>query len=306
MLVLSCTAFGQSKETYYDFFWKESTPENATFYSIKVKTDSGWLQTDYYIHTRKLQMSALYSDEACKIHNGHAYFFYASGLPSVLGRMTNNKKEGVCVSYHSNGMMSDSALFKNGKVVDKRLRWYSNGMISDSISKINDSTYVHIGWFEDGKISYAGYVVNEERYGKWQYFHHNGEVSAIETHANGKFQKAEYFDEHGKPLMDTSMVNRNASFGGGQAAWSKYLQRNLYWPRGLTFSTSASVTVGVRFWVDEKGEITDPEIYMPFHAAFDKIALNIIKNSPKWSPAVSHNRTVRVEKRQPVVFSQPE
>lgn len=102
------------------------------------------------------------------------------------------------------------------------------------------------------------------------------------------------------------MVNRNASFAGGQAAWTKYLQKNLYWPQGLAFTTPASVTVGIRFWVEENGQITDAEIYVPFHDAFDKIALKIIKNSPKWLPAISHNRTVRVEKRQPVAFSQPE
>jgi antitoxin component YwqK of YwqJK toxin-antitoxin module len=306
MLALYCTSSGQTKETYYDFFWKESTPENATYYSIKLKTDSGWLQSDYYIRTKKLQMSALFSDEASKIHNGHAYFFYANGLPSIVGTMINNKQEGVCVSYHPNGMMSDSALFKNGKVVDKRFRWHSNGTMADSISRINDSSYVQIGWFEDGKISHAGYLVNEKKHGRWKYFHYNGQVSALETHDKGKLSKAEYFDEQGQLLKDTSMVNRDASILGGQAAWTKYLQRNLYWPKGLEFNTPASVTVGISFWVDENGQVSDANIYVPFHDEFDKIALKIIKNSPKWIPAISHNRKVRVEKRQPVMFSQPE
>lgn len=179
-------------------------------------------------------------------------------------------------------------------------------MMSDSIERINDSTFVHIGWFEDGNVSYAGYVINKKRHGKWKYFHHNGQASALETYANGKLRNAEYFDEYGKPLTDTSMVNRKASIAGGQAAWAKYLQRNLYWPQGLAFTTPASVTVGIRFWVDENGQIADTETYIPFHDAFDKIALKIIKNSPRWLPAISHNRKVRVEMRQPIVFSQPE
>ena len=305
-LAMHFTTCGQAKETYYDFFWKESTPENATYYSVKLKTDSGWLQSDYYIRTKRLQMSALYSDEASKIHNGHAHFFYANGLPSIVGTMINNKQEGVCVSYHSNGMMSDSALFNNGKVVDKRFRWHPNGAMSDSIARINDSTYVQIGWFDDGKISHAGYAVNEKQHGKWQYFHNNGQASALETYANGKLGAAEYFDEQGKSVKDTSKVNRSASFAGGQAAWTRYLQRNLYWPKGLSFATTATATVGIRFWVDENGKVTDADVYMPFHEAFDEIALKIIKNSPKWLPAISHNRKVRVEMRQPVMFSQPE
>lgn len=305
-LTVYCTTFAQTKETYYDFFWKESKPENASYYSIRTKTDSGWLQTDYYLSTKTLQMSALYSDESCKIQNGHARYYYPNGVPSVVGTMVNNKQEGVCISYHSNGMMSDSALFENGKVVDKRFRWYSNGMMSDSICRINDSTYVRVGWFEDGKIASAGYVVNGEQYGKWQYFHHNGRVSAVETYANGQLQHALYTDEQGNEVQDTSMVNRRATVRGGLAAWSKYLQRSLYWPKGLAFSTPASVTVGVRFWVGHDGQIENAEVYMPFHEAFDKIALQIINNGPRWMPEISHNRTVRVEHRQPITFAQPE
>jgi hypothetical protein len=220
--------------------------------------------------------------------------------------MIKNKQEGICVSYHPNGMMSDSALFKNGEVVANRLRWHPNGMMSDSISRINDSTYVHIGWFDDGAIAHAGHIVNDEDHGKWQYFHHNGQVAALETYNKGKLLKAEYFDEQGKLLKDTSMVNRNASIKGGQAAWRKYLEKNLYWPQGLEFTAPASVTVGISFWVDENGAVRDAEVSLPFHDKFDKIALTIIKNSPKWLPAISHNRAVKVRRMQPIVFSQPE
>lgn len=305
-LILHTIVFAQTKETYYDFSWKETTPVNASYYSSKIKTDSGWLQRDYYISTKKLQMSALYRDEECKIQNGHGNYFYANGFPSIVGTMIDNKREGVCLSFHSNGMMSDSALFKDGKVVDKRFRWYRNGMMSDSIKKLHDSLYVQVGWFDDGSISHAGYLVVDRQHGKWQYFHRNGKVSALETYDNGNLQKAEYFDDQGKPSLDTSKVNREASFGSSQAAWTRYLQKSLYWPKGLEFNTPASVTVGIRFWIDESGQVIDPEVYMPFHEEFDKIALRIIKGSPKWTPAISHNRVVRVEKRQPISFSQPE
>lgn len=49
---------------------------------------------------------------------------------------------------------------------------------------MNDSTYVQVGWFDDGMISYAGYLVNGEKQGKWRYFHHNGQVSVIEFYVD--------------------------------------------------------------------------------------------------------------------------
>ena len=191
-------------------------------------------------------------------------------------------------------------------MVDKRFRWHSNGYPLDSISRINDSTEVLIGWFDDGAPAYAGYLVNGENSGRWKYFHHNGQVSAVELYNNGNIIKAEYFDESGSPLIDTSLVGREADMKGGSSAWNRYLERKLYWPAGLKFSTPASVTVGISFVVDENGKITDVEVYMPFHEEFDKIAVNIIKNSPDWLPGIAHNRKVKAYRRQPVTFVQPD
>ena len=84
----------------------------------------------------------------------------------------------------------------------------------------------------------------------------------------------------------------------------KYLEKNLYWPPRLQFTTTAAVTVGVSFVIDENGKVTDAEVSMPFHEAFDKIALKIIKNSPTWLPGIAHNRKVKAYRRQPVTFTQ--
>ncbi len=296
----------QKTEAFYDFFWNPCVQENARYYTTIEKTDSGWLRQDYYVSTGKLQMRALYEDRACKIKNGNAIYFHANGNPSFVGRYIHGKQSGICISYHSNGMMLDSALFQNGEVVDKRFKWHSNGYLSDSINRLNDSTYVNVGWFDDGSLAYAGYIVNGMQESKWKYYHHNGELSASEIYVKGKITSVEYFDETGKPQTDTSFVNREATMKGGETAWRKYLEKNLYWPSGLKFSTAAEVTVGVNFTIDENGKISEVEVYMPFHAEFDKIALKIIKNSPQWLPALAHNRKVKAYRRQPITFSQAE
>jgi Gram-negative bacterial TonB protein C-terminal len=116
----------------------------------------------------------------------------------------------------------------------------------------------------------------------------------------------DYFDESGTPQTDTSAVNHEAMVKGGEAAWKKYLEKKLYWPAGLQFTTPASVTIGVDFAIDENGNVVDAEVSMPFHEQFDKIALSIVKNSPVWIPAMAHNRKVKAYRRQPVTFVQPD
>jgi TonB family protein len=97
-----------------------------------------------------------------------------------------------------------------------------------------------------------------------------------------------------------------AEFKGGVTGWVKYLEKKLYWPANLEFTPSGEVTVGITFAVDENGKVTDAEVSMPFHASFDKIALETVKNGPAWAPEVSHNRKIKVYRVQPITFSQPD
>lgn len=62
---------------FYDYKWEECSADKARFYSTLENTDSGWFRNDYFLSTQKLQMRALYKDEACKIYNGDAIFLYA-------------------------------------------------------------------------------------------------------------------------------------------------------------------------------------------------------------------------------------
>lgn len=292
----------QKKEMFYDFFWKSSKPEDARYYSTLEKTDSGWLRNDYYVHSQNLQMRALYADEDCKVNRGDYFYFHANGVPSSTGRMINGKQEGVCMRYHSNGMVLDSAYYRNGQVADKRFRWYRNGNLSDSISRVNDSMHVQAGWFETGSPAYGGYLVHGAPDRKWRYYHHNGQLSAEIVYVRGEQKSAMYFDENGNALADTSDVNREAAYKSGDAGWRKYLSKNLRWPGGLQFNTPASVTVGVTFAIDDDGKVIDAEVTTPFHKAFDEIALKIIRGSAAWNPAIVNNRKVKAYRVQPVTF----
>lgn len=294
------------KEVFYDRDWKVCEPENAVYYSTLQKTDSGWLRNDYFTGSKTLQMQALYKDEACKIKNGHYAYFYSNGKPSSLGKTILGKKEGVCIGYYFNGMMADSAFWRNDEVVDKRFRWHRNGYMADSISRINDSLEAQVGWFDDGSIAYAGYLLNGKENGKWKFYHHNGQLASVELYDNGKSLKKEYFKEDGSQQTDTSNVNREASFKGGPAGWQKYLNKALYWPHNLRLSISGSVVVEVAFVINEQGKPEGVEVLVPFHPDFDHIAESAILRSPLWVPAISHNRKVKFYQRQSVTFVQPD
>lgn len=201
-------------------------------------------------------------------------------------------------------MMSDSGYYKNGKLIGYKIEWYPNGNMSDSTFAKDDSTTVEVHWFDNGNPSSFGYLINDKKHGKWNYFHKNGKQAAVEMNDHGKVTSVSYFNEDGSEHADTSNVNVEATFKNGVAAWGKYLADKIYWPEEYTITNTNKATVVTQFTINEEGKIEDAFVVTPFHPLMDKIALDAIKKSPVWKPAIDHNRKIKAYRRQPQTFLQ--
>ena len=293
----------QKMEKFFDYNWRSCEPEMARFYTSIENTDSGWLRLDYFIIENKLQMKGLYLDSACKIKNGTFYFFHANGKLQSKGKYKDDKKEGLWLSYHDNGFMSDSTVYSNDEAIGISLQWYNNGFPSDSTEFNKYGTGVKISWFDDGSISSAGRLSYLQKlHGKWQYFHRNGKLSAVEVYDNGRLIDRKYFSEDGLPMTDTADKSRPAAFPGGMSAWLKFLERRLYFPIGYQIVNGDKAVVVVNFTIDENGDVKDVRLQTPFHPVFNDLAIKAFKNSPKWIPAMNHNRRVKYQHTQSVTF----
>jgi len=118
------------------------------------------------------------------------------------------------------------------------------------------------------------------------------------------FLPANSFDEAGNGISDTANKDHEAQFPGSMKAWQKFLQKNIYFPTQYKFENADKAVVVVEAVIDEDGNMTDVEINTPLYPAFDEIALKAIKHSPKWQPAVQHNRRVKYRILQAVYFTQ--
>ncbi|MEX6691148.1 energy transducer TonB [Danxiaibacter flavus] len=307
LVFLTCLAgHAQKVEKYYNYNWKETDISGASFYSMSNKTDSGWLRKDYYIHRKTLQMQALYTDSSCKVHNGMAYYFYPNGNLESVGRVIDGKKQGQYFSYYSEGMMKNSITYLDNEPVGTSIKWAKSGYMTDSAFYNKDGSGIEMEWFDDGRPSAGGrYAAGYKKHGKWNYYHHNGQLSCIELYNNGNLLQVKLFDETGNAVSDTAnRMMRAAAFPKGIGAWTKYLQKQLYFPSGYKIVNSDLVAVVAHFTLSEDGSVEDAEISVPFYPEFEKIALDVIKKSPKWIPAMLHNRPVKYRMRQTVSFSQ--
>lgn len=168
-----------------------------------------------------------------------------------------------------------------------------------------DGSGMEVSWFDNGNPSAAGYyAAGYLQHGKWQYFHKNGKLSALELYSAGVLKDKQYFDEDGNGIADTANKDRPAEFTGGLNAWQKYLLKNIYFPVQYKFENADKAVVVVSAVVNEDGAVTDVEINSPLYPAFDKIALDVVRKSPKWIPAIQHNRRVKYSFLQAVYFQQ--
>lgn len=297
----------QTIEKWYDYNWKETKSAYARFYSVIKKTDSGWHRSDYFLHEQNnIQMDGTYTDSSCKVENGIFYFFHPNKTIKYRGRYVDGKKQGLWLSYRSNGYLRDSTVYESGKMVGISLSWHPNGFLSDS-SNENNGIRTELCWHDNGTISSAGrYNSDNKTIGKWQYFYPSGKISSFETYDDkGIMLDKKYFDENGN-TMDTTNHDRGAEFPGGLKAWQKYLENKIYFPAQYQITNSDMAVVVIDFTVNEDGSVGDVQVVTPFYEAFNSIAVNAIKKSPKWKPAFFHNRNVKYYHRQAVTFNQVE
>jgi antitoxin component YwqK of YwqJK toxin-antitoxin module len=295
----------QKIERYYTYQWKDTDVAHARFYSVTEPTDSGWHRLDYYVHGPSLQMEGWYEDSACKRRNGKFTYAYPDRKIESVGRYLHGKKEGLWLTYHYNGMLADSTVYAAGHPIGVGLGYYPDGMPADSCIYQSDGSGAEVKWYRNGNPSSAGVMADFKQHGKWQYFHENGKLSALELYDHGKLLQRQYFDETGQPMPDTTNHDKKASFKGGLDGWLKYLNNHLYFPNDYKIVNSDLAAVVISGTIDEEGNVKDIYVSTPFYPPFEKIAIDVIRRSPKWQPAIDHNRRVESQFRQPVVFSQP-
>lgn len=98
-----------------------------------------------------------------------------------------------------------------------------------------------------------------------------------------------------------SKVEIEASFPGGDAAWNSYLSNALE-AGTKKFRNRDQGRCRIRFIVDKKGYVTNVMAITNQNSRLAKLAVEIISNSPRWSPAQQAGRFVNAYREQPLSY----
>lgn len=95
-------------------------------------------------------------------------------------------------------------------------------------------------------------------------------------------------------------VEIESQYPGGLSAWAAYLNRNLSYPQDAA-DKEIQGTVIIQFIVDMTGNVSDVNA-ISGPEELRAAAINVIKKSGKWTPAIQNGQKVKSYKKQPVAF----
>ena len=88
---------------------------------------------------------------------------------------------------------------------------------------------------------------------------------------------------------------------GGMEAFYQYVSKNLEYPKSAR-ELGIQGKVFIQFVVDDSGEIINVETIKGIGGGCDEAALEIVKNSPLWTPGKQSGKTVKVRMVLPITF----
>lgn len=98
-------------------------------------------------------------------------------------------------------------------------------------------------------------------------------------------------------------VEVEASFPGGEAAWSKFIANGMKNGDFDNFKNKDQGTCRVRFIVGKDGYVSNVQALTMKKTRLAKLAVEIIESSPRWKPAMQNGKTVNAYREQPITFN---
>jgi hypothetical protein len=142
-----------------------------------------------------------------------------------------------------------------------------------------------------------GTVTDSLRNGEWNYLDGN-EIITENVFKNGEFVSGIYFDKSGNQHKYNS-YEVNPCFKNGIADFMAYITKNFKFP-DYDRQHNVAGKVIVTFVIEKDGTVSDvrslraPDEYMA------KAGIEVISNSPAWTPGIQNGQPVRVQYTIPI------
>lgn len=185
--------------------------------------------------------------------------------------------------------------------------WASNnimqmdGWYEDAASEVENGAVLF--YTEKGILRDSNYYSHGKQLSKYIFYEdHSIKGYGIFDNEGNTIKQAGY-EPDGKEIHNY-IFRQEATFPGGITAWQQYLVRSLGKNQPKAFRQGRiRGTVVVTFLVDKEGNVKEVELGTSSgNIELDEHAMNIIRNSPKWNPAIQYNQPVIYRQKQSLTY----
>jgi antitoxin component YwqK of YwqJK toxin-antitoxin module len=316
---LNGVAQKDSVRRYLDAELHFTTKKDFVYAAMSIKSEDHWILYAVYPDTSVL-MKIYFKDAALTVKDGPFMLYHPKKVLAQQGYFKNNipngywkawypdgqlKNEGDIINNHLSGIWK--GWYKDGHVMSERSYIYSDSMIAGQPVHENSpaSTYHRIlddfapeskldgpttTWFENGSKESVLNYRNDSLSGLCTWFRPNGNPSSKETYVNGKVTELECYDEDGKYTGASCSILKQPVFIHPVFNALDYIEDELHKEKHKEIKEEGEAEVN--FTVTQKGAIANLVILKSPDPALSKQIIRIFAAMPRWSPAITHNRTI--------------
>jgi TonB family protein len=272
-------------------YMRKTWPENGKWKEVLID------QAEYF-----MARSGWYKDPELQVKDGGFEEFYAKGKPKSTATYVNNKKEGSFKAFYEDGKPMEVYTYLAGLPVDSALEYHEDGSIKFRGFFDKSGTGSGIEYYKGGKEKLSGPVKAGKRDGTWLVKDEAGAKIMEVSFMADSLTKTTCFTADGKAVAKGDCVfEQPAAFPGGEANWTKFLQKNLRYPNDA-FKKGIQGIVRIQFIVDKDGSVGELNVLTSPDKSLSNEVLRLMRQSPDWIPAIQYNKNVIYRHIQAITF----
>ena len=192
--------------------------------------------------------------------------------------------------------LKTNKIFAQYEAYEKKINSLKNS--SNPMIEMRDGKYQQ--WYADGTLQVECFFKDNERDSVFKQYHPNGQLKRIEYWKDQKWQSGKCFDANGNEVEFTLFL-KLPKFKGGDEGFYKYLSENIVYPPDAQ-KKSIQGRVVVSFVIGRDGYVKNVELVTGVSKSLDNEALRLVKNMPRWEPALFEDKLVNIKQTLPINF----
>jgi hypothetical protein len=245
---------------------------HAVFKGVGINENGLFELKVFDMKNKKILLLEHFTDSSLQISNGLFVTYYNNSGKELEGNFLMGKQNGLWIKRNQAGNIIDSSLFDNGeRIMQTTFSYYPNGKLF----------ILNIDSIKAGKKNIV-------------YFNEIGNIVTPETTKNT--------NDIDKIFIRTEV---EAAFPGDKQAWMQYITTIIQKHIDQLTRRQEFGTCMLRFIVKKDGSVSDIEATTMKGTKLAEIAIDAIRNGPKWIPAQQNGRSVNAYKIVPIKLQDP-